>query len=72
MLEGLPEWITLVSIHVPARGTTTFPEFVPLDDYVVSIHVPARGTTTLEMVQAAVDMMFQSTFPHGERRRLVT
>ncbi len=33
-----------VSIHVPARGTTTVPEDAP-DLCRVSIHVPARGTT---------------------------
>ena len=32
----------------------------------VSIHVPARGTTGCKQVCAA-DVLFQSTFPHGER-----
>ena len=34
--------------------------------YLVSIHVPARGTT-LAQIWAAIDELFQSTFPQGER-----
>ncbi len=34
----------------------------------VSIHVPARGTTATLFINFVVSM-FQSTFPHGERRR---
>ena len=55
-----------VSIHVPARGTTltcpTCGQSLP-----VSIHVPARGTTEKPDVRSAFHIMFQSTFPHGER-----
>ena len=34
-----------ISIHVPARGTTTS-NGVQTESKVISIHVPARGTTT--------------------------
>ena len=34
----------IVSIHVPARGTTAYLSYVTAQDP-VSIHVPARGTT---------------------------
>ena len=37
---------TLVSIHVPARGTTRA-GFLPPPSHPVSIHVPARGTTAV-------------------------
>ena len=57
-----------VSIHVPARGTTK--EHVPAGGRVrVSIHVPARGTTVPCTALANVSFPFQSTFPHGERRK---
>ena len=35
----------LVSIHVPARGTTAMGFVIPANTPDVSIHVPARGTT---------------------------
>ena len=56
-----------VSIHVPARGTTKI--IADLNENLqVSIHVPARGTTaaTVNLIDR---IMFQSTFPQGERRR---
>ena len=56
-----------VSIHVPARGTTTF--IIPcILARQVSIHVPARGTTIEDSLQMLYERLFQSTFPHGERR----
>ena len=35
--------------------------------FAVSIHVPARGTTSYPAIQCP-EILFQSTFPHGERR----
>ena len=35
----------MVSIHVPARGTTYVDPAEELATKIVSIHVPARGTT---------------------------
>ena len=55
-----------VSIHVPARGTTTAVQGRKIYG-VVSIHVPARGTTMRRRPQADMPQMFQSTFPQGER-----
>ena len=59
--------VTIVSIHVPARGTTLF-GIKHSCIAIVSIHVPARGTTDLEGAIAAHKPGFQSTFPQGERR----
>ena len=49
LIDDVDARITVVSIHVPARGTTlcchlTFPPLI------VSIHVPARGTTITSYV----------------------
>ena len=57
----------LISIHVPARGTT------PLGDVGgvasgISIHVPARGTTLPVNTGGQDGEQFQSTCPHGARR----
>ena len=38
------EWLTLVSIHAPARGATTQGQQF-IDRIQVSIHAPARGAT---------------------------
>ena len=56
-----------VSIHVPARGTTPDERLRVYDSIMVSIHVPARGTTSHER-EWRIEVEFQSTFPHGERR----
>ena len=57
-----------VSIHVPARGTTSACRGVCISHDNVSIHVPARGTTQGGW-KSYLAGMFQSTFPHGERRK---
>ena len=55
-----------VSIHVPARGTTE--DTGSLHCYAgVSIHVPARGTTIIRSEGRIYRLLFQSTFPQGER-----
>ena len=36
---------------------------------VVSIHAPARGATKIIVICKVWDITFQSTLPHGERRR---
>ena len=42
---------------------------VPIDGVVlISIHVPAWGTTFLFKVSETLILLFQSTFPRGERR----
>ena len=56
---------TIVSIHVPARGTT-FSNGAICTSSGVSIHVPARGTTLIVKFFDEPNP-FQSTFPHGER-----
>ena len=56
-----------VSIHVPARGTTLH-KCILYNLAPVSIHVPARGTTQMEIDNDIVEVMFQSTFPQGERQ----
>ena len=59
--------IVLVSIHAPTRGATnTFQSRVHI--CVVSIHAPTRGATLL-VCPANIDRKFQSTHPHGVRRR---
>ena len=62
-----PKRVGLVSIHVPARGTTIFDEGFK-EVVFVSIHVPARGTTICLIIYRDFHIRFQSTFPHGERR----
>ena len=55
-----------VSIHVPARGTTKhFRKAMHI--WGVSIHVPARGTTSSGHSPSPRKLLFQSTFPRGER-----
>ena len=56
-----------VSIHVPARGTTEM-DLPSARGSSVSIHVPARGTTKNGSAVVS-QIMFQSTFPQGERQR---
>ena len=78
----------IVSIHVPARGTTTshsrqhtrilrfnprsrkgndFCDALSQVSDCVSIHVPARGTTLISPAFLLNPLLFQSTFPQGER-----
>ena len=54
-----------ISIHVPARGTTQQRGGQNMTTF-ISIHVPARGTTILINDTHEI-ILFQSTFPHGER-----
>ena len=60
----------LVSIHVPARGTTSR-FYVRSLNSKVSIHVPARGTTAGVPSFMEFLTLFQSTFPRGERLELL-
>ena len=66
----LPEYLRgeYVSIHAPTRGATA-----PLGGNVwcrfVSIHAPTRGATLIGGIYGSVDIGFQSTHPHGVRRR---
>ena len=55
-----------VSIHVPARGTTSLDIHILRLEGGVSIHVPARGTTEAGYNVPTI-LVFQSTFPRGER-----
>ena len=55
-----------ISIHVPAWGTTQM-RWIRGQQMYISIHVPAWGTTLLSIVFFSVNMLFQSTFPRGER-----
>ena len=57
----------VVSIHVPARGTTSRTPARNNVHPLVSIHVPARGTTAFRDGLPEPISTFQSTFPHGER-----
>ena len=54
-----------LSIHVPAWGTTSS-RINKLYLWTLSIHVPAWGTTARNQT-AHKQMIFQSTFPRGER-----
>ena len=56
-----------ISIHVPAWGTTLF--VVPSASVlIISIHVPAWGTTQEWDPGLNRPLLFQSTFPRGERQ----
>ena len=57
--------ILRISIHVPAWGTTVFCK-VTWAHFIISIHVPAWGTTP-SVGSSPFSMIFQSTFPRGER-----
>ena len=65
--EGIAE---VVSIHVPAKGTTTSSE-IWYNLPIVSIHVPAKGTTVGSGC-AGFSSQFQSTFPRRERLYMPT
>ena len=55
-----------ISIHVPAWGTT--PDIHRyIYDCIISIHVPAWGTTGISLSDNRKIVLFQSTFPRGER-----
>ena len=59
---------TLVSIHVPARGTTCrSPCFLVV--FIVSIHVPARGTTSVAGSSGSVRMVSIHVPARGTTRR---
>ena len=63
LVDGLP---TNISIHVPAWGTTA--KLRPQErGQEISIHVPAWGTTDGAKKTINEDIIFQSTFPRGER-----
>ncbi len=55
-----------ISIHVPAWGTTICTGYSGKVSY-ISIHVPAWGTTAF-IAHFCPPIVFQSTFPRGERR----
>ena len=57
----------IISIHVPAWGTTMVTQEGDIVTY-ISIHVPAWGTTKLTHHHLLMFHVFQSTFPRGERR----
>ena len=60
-----------VSIHVPARGTTI--SLHHLDDHIVSFNPRSRtGNDVHGKEWGSLSHTFQSTFPHGERRGIVT
>ena len=54
-----------ISIHAPARGAT-INAYLNGGFFYISIHAPARGATTEES-KTAMDCIFQSTLPRGER-----
>ena len=55
-----------ISIHVPAWGTTCLQLYFQLY-HLISIHVPAWGTTQILRYNTQ-HLLFQSTFPRGERQ----
>ena len=57
-----------VSIHAPARGATGGMSRIG-HGALVSIHAPARGATSRYTICPKIPTMFQSTRPHGARRR---
>ena len=56
-----------ISIHVPSWGTTRSLFDLPYTIVEISIHVPSWGTTIFTRRQPPC-ILFQSTFPRGERR----
>ena len=60
----------IISIHVPAWGTTRNCGFTPINQR-ISIHVPAWGTT-VRSDSVRFCLIFQSTFPRGERHSTAT
>ena len=60
-------YIRTVSIHAPTRGATPTVKVFRIARG-VSIHAPTRGATLPSAAQL-YELMFQSTHPHGVRRR---
>ena len=60
----------IVSIHAPTRGATRYKRMGP-HSFLVSIHAPTRGATASLQVMSLITLMFQSTHPHGVRRRVM-
>ena len=54
-----------ISIHVPSWGTTSF-GLAAVSFFSISIHVPSWGTT-IKHTGKRDTVLFQSTFPRGER-----
>ena len=63
--ESVNPFVSTISIHVPAWGTT-MSRMYPGWDPKISIHVPAWGTTAGLSISSHT-VQFQSTFPRGER-----
>ena len=59
-----------VSIHAPTRGATPICRHVDTECLDVSIHAPTRGATFAERVKEPCPLPFQSTRPHGARRKV--
>ncbi len=53
-----------ISIHTPARGVTSLAGRYAFHG--ISIHTPARGVTDDAAQVQLLDILFQSTLPHGE------
>ena len=62
--------LCVVSIHVPARGTTIQGLLIAVCDY-VSIHVPARGTTVVFYALQAILQVSIHVPARGTTRKLV-
>ena len=60
------DFLFVISIHVPAWGTTIAPTRRCCSFTNISIHVPAWGTTIASIPDIA-SFPFQPTFPRGER-----
>ena len=56
-----------ISIHVPAWGTNDDDSWYISYISYISIHVPAWGTTSAVNYASSI-LLFQSTFPRGERQ----
>ena len=56
----------IISFNPRSRTGNDYPFMFPRSRIVVSIHVPARGTTSWDKMHSSF-LLFQSTFPHGER-----
>ena len=57
-----------ISIHAPTRGATVRVRWIYCSKC-ISIHAPTRGATFLPVKKEAVQRVFQSTLPRGERRK---
>ena len=63
--SSLETQIYIISIHVPSWGTT-LSAVARFKRHTISIHVPSWGTT-LDAMECILYVLFQSTFPRGER-----